>query len=178
MAKGTKYAGFMFENMTFFLMLICGLVFYLYIRVLDLSAQVKEKENRSQVKEKTERCARDLFTDPYAPPIRCDKTVLPDGLSQIPTQGYYEYTQMGILSRDETILPLMGRRLNRQNWQYYTLSGGIGNVQTKLPIRFKGKNAGEYCDEIMNHDDVFVEGYQKTFHATIYENGMYSYLPI
>ena len=53
------------------------------------------------------------------------------------------------------------------------------NLQAKLPVKVKGRNcSGEYgCDEILNGDEVYVEGYNETFKATIYENGLFSYIP-
>jgi sortase (surface protein transpeptidase) len=33
------------------------------------------------------------------------------------------------------------------------------------------------CDEVYNGDTVYVEGYNETFRATIYENALYSYIP-
>ena len=57
--------------------------------------------------------------------------------------------------------------------------GAGGNLQTKLPVKVKGRScSGEYgCDEIYNQDHVYVEGYQDDFIATIYESGLFSYLP-
>lgn len=98
------------------------------------------------------------------------------GLSQ-------DYTQMGILTRekDDLILSLMGRRLvsGLDKWQYYTISN-TGNMNTKLPIKVRGKSgSSEYgCDSLMSGDIVYVEGYQDTFKATIYENGTFSYIPL
>jgi len=141
----------------------------------------------------------DPLTNPYVPPIRCDAGSLTtphiaipviDGKVPInvPTQRYNtQYSQVGILTKQNggnpDILPLMGRQLitSRSNWQYYTVSGGGpgGNLQTKLPVRVKGKScSGEYgCDEIYNNDEVYVEGFQERFVATIYESGLFSYLP-
>lgn len=129
----------------------------------------------------------DPLTDPYVPP---EQIIFP-ALPAVATQPYSaQYIQMGILTRKESksdtqpsdILPLMGRRQrnSRNKWQYYTMSGGgNGNIQTKLPIRVKGKSgSGEYgCDEIYTNDVVFVEGYKDLFVATIYENNMFSYMP-
>jgi hypothetical protein len=66
----------------------------------------------------------------------------------------------------------------RSKMQYYTISN-TGNMNTKLPISVNGKSCtGEYgCDEISNGDVVYVEGYKDTFQATIYENGLFSYIP-
>jgi hypothetical protein len=97
------------------------------------------------------------------------------------------YSQVGIITKQlaqkNEILPLMGRRTitTRDKWQYYTVSGGGagGNLQAKLPVKVKGRNcSGEYgCQEISNGDEVYVEGYQENFRATIYENGLFSYIP-
>ena len=142
----------------------------------------------------------DPLTNPYVPPIRCDAGGLINSpiMMSIPgnsipinirTQRYDpKYIQVGIITKEfshknNEILPLMGRRVitSRDKWQYYSVSGGGagGNLQTKLPVKIKGKNcSGEYgCDEIMNGDEVFVEGYRDNFRATIYENGLFSYIP-
>lgn len=144
--------------------------------------------------------AGDPLTNPYVPPVRCDAGSLmtaPLVMSvpqnsipvNIPTQHYNtQYNQVGILTKQAgsspEILPLMGRRTvtSRDKWQYYTVSGGGpgGNLQAKLPVKVKGRNcSSEYgCSEIYNGDDVYVEGYQEIFRATIYESGLFSYIPI
>jgi len=141
----------------------------------------------------------DPLSNAYVPPIKCDAGSLmipPTVMSipsnsvpiNIPTQSYNtQYTQIGILTKqfgsNRDILPLMGRRTitSRDKWQYYTVSGGGagGNLQAKLPVKVKNRNcSSEYgCDEIHNGDDVYVEGYQEMFRATIYENGLFSYIP-
>jgi len=99
------------------------------------------------------------------------------------------YTQVGILTNkhvtgmsDHLILPLMGRNLwnGRDKWMYYTMTNTNGSINTKLPIRVNGKSGtGEYgCDSISSGDVVYVEGYDDTFRATIYENAVLRYLPI
>lgn len=141
----------------------------------------------------------DPLTNAYVPPIKCDAGGLmnvPLTMNipsnsipiNVPTQHYNaSYSQIGILTKrygnNNEILPLMGRRTitSRDKWQYYTVSGGGagGNLQTKLPIRVNGKQcSGEYgCTEIYSGDEVYVEGFQDTFQATIYESGMFSYIP-
>jgi hypothetical protein len=105
------------------------------------------------------------------------------------TRGYSpDFTQIGILTherhktddisfRDNLILPLFGRRVmnGRDKYQYYTMAMG----STKLPVKVRGRNCiNEYgCDELMNNDMVYVEGYNDTFRATIYENSQFSYIP-
>lgn len=116
-----------------------------------------------------------------------------------------QYTQVGILTKSsgstslfsrktrdsgepdepgaETrlILPLMGRRhmTGRDKWQYYTISN-TGSLNTKLPIRSNGRSCtSEYgCDPLSSGDIVYVEGYNHAFKATIYENSIFSYLPV
>jgi hypothetical protein len=141
----------------------------------------------------------DPLTNAYVPPIKCDAGGLmtapltmstpPNSIPiNVPTQHYNtQYNQVGILTKrygnNNEILPLMGRRTitSRDKWQYYTMSGGGpgGNMQSKLPIRVKGRNcSGEYgCPEVYSGDEVYVEGFQDTFEATIYESGLFSYIP-
>ena len=142
----------------------------------------------------------DPLTNAYVPPVKCDAGGLmnnPVHISvpmnsiaiNVPTQQYnVQYAQVGILTKryghNNEILPLMGRRTvtSRNKWQYYTVSGGGGNggnLQAKLPVKVKGKTcSNEYgCEEVNSGDDVYVEGFQDTFQATIYENGMFSYIP-
>ena len=109
------------------------------------------------------------------------------------TRGYSpEYSQIGILTRerkdrtedtsfrDNMILPLFGRRAvnGRDKYQYYSMSN-TGSVNTKLPVKIRGKSCvGEYgCDELNNGDTAYVEGYNDSFHATVYENNTFSYIP-
>jgi len=141
----------------------------------------------------------DPMSNAYVPPIKCDAGGLmhnPVTMNipinsiaiNVPTQQYnVQYTQVGILTKrygdhNHEILPLMGRRTitSRNKWQYYTVSGGGGmNLQAKLPVKVKGKTcSSEYgCEEVNSGDDVYVEGFRDTFQATIYESGMFSYIP-
>lgn len=116
---------------------------------------------------------RDIFNDPYVPPVKRDD---------------YVYKQMGILTIENKkndydnilILPLMGKQhINgRDKWNYYTISN-TGSLNTKLPVRVKGKVCtNEYgCDQIFNGDIVFVDGYEQSFKTTIYENNGFNYSP-
>jgi len=180
-------SGLCLDNLTWVL-LLC-VVLFLVIKVNDLG---KTATNPVPVPvpvlKDAGRCggSGDPLSNPYVPPIRCDSGSL--GLPiNIPTQGYnLQYSQVGILTRNKggDILPLMGRRVNtsRDKWQYYTVAGGGagGNLQTKIPLKVKGRSASsEYgCDEISNQDHLFVEPYQDDFVATIYESGLFSYLPV
>ena len=98
------------------------------------------------------------------------------------------YRQIGILTKnvrsgaDPLILPLFGRNLlnGRDKWQYYTVANGGGVAfNAKLPISVNGRSCtGEYgCDSVSNGDIVYVEGYDDTFRATIYENATLNYIP-
>ena len=135
---------------------------------------------------------QDIFNDPYRPPLKNNMHHPTDSSDvrgipvNIETRGLpTSYQQIGILnkvnSNDDIILPLMGKRTmaGRDKWQYYTISG-TGNLNARLPVSVNGKScSGEYgCDEIYNGDTVYVEGYNDTFKATIYENGSFQYIPV
>lgn len=101
----------------------------------------------------------------------------------IPTQPVLYnrfYEQIGILTNtNNEILPLYGKIVssNRSKWNYYTMNNAYNSV--KLPITFKNKSCtGEYgCDELMNGDTVYVEGYNSVFEAKIYEKDSLNYIP-
>jgi hypothetical protein len=136
------------------------------------------------------------MNNPYAPPMRTDGMYFPPDSGDIRgipvnvrTRGAnVQYQQLGILTRNgnnggrsaDSILPLMGRQImnGRDKWQYYTMTN-TGNLNTKLPISVNGRSCtGEYgCDSINNGDVVYVEGYNDTFVATVYENSLFQYLP-
>ena len=131
----------------------------------------------------------DVLLDPYVAPLR-DPRVFPRNSSDIRgipinirTQGFNtNYRQVGILTRNggqETILPLMGRPLmaNRDKWQFYTINDKFNGI--KLPVVSKGKSCtNEYgCDDLMNGEDVYIEGYKDTFKVTIYDTNLPEYIP-
>ena len=131
----------------------------------------------------------DVFLNPHSPPLkngmyRQKNSSDPRGIPiNIQTQSSnVNYSQMGVLTREngkETILPLMGRPLfsNRDKWNFYTMNDK--NNMIKLPITFKNKSCtNEYgCDNIYNGDTVYVEGYNETFKATVYDNQVMRYIP-
>lgn len=133
----------------------------------------------------------DVLLNPYKEPVRDDRYLLTGGVNlrdprfipiNIQTQGVginTEYRQVGILTKGDTILPLMGRPLftNRDKWNFYTMNDKSNMI--KLPIRFKNRScSGEQgCDNIYNGDQVFVEGYGANFKATVYDNNVMRYLP-
>jgi hypothetical protein len=141
----------------------------------------------------------DPFNDPYSPPLKADGLFYPPNSGDVrgipmvgvpinmQTRGLNtEYQQVGILTKSNSqnmenkILPLMGRRImtGRDKWQYYTISNS-GNINTKLPVSVNGKSCtSEYgCDNITNGDAIYVEGYSEIFRVTMYENGLFQYLP-
>lgn len=101
----------------------------------------------------------------------------------VPTQPVLynrNYEQIGILTNsNKEILPLFGKIVssNRSKWNYYTMNNAYNAV--KLPITFKNKSCtSEYgCDELMNGDTVYVEGYNSVFDAKIYEKNTLNYIP-
>lgn len=191
MAKKCPPGVLCIENMTIVLLILilCLMGYILYIHTLRIT-QTTNKEN-STVIIAPPNVSNDILGDPYKPPLKNNGYFhTPDsgdvrGIPvNIETRGTgMDYQQVGILTRtgnSDIILPLMGRRLmsGRDNWQYYTLSN-TGNISTKLPVSVNGKSCtGEYgCDIIYNSDVVYVEGYNDTFNATIYENNLFRYLP-
>ena len=192
---------------TLFIVFLIGIILYLGYRLSNLGnsptlpSPFIQKQN--DIRNDLSRCGGnggDPMSNAYVPPVKCDAGGLmkdPVSLSipmnsiaiNIPTQHYnVQYAQVGILTKrygnNNEILPLMGRRTvtSRNKWQYYTVSGGGGNggnLQAKLPVKVRGKTcSNEYgCEEVNSGDDVYVEGFQDTFQATIYESGMFSYIP-
>ena len=164
-----------------FLLLI---VFYLVFLLRTSNPNQNQTQRTISLAKDVGRCGGgDPLKDPYIPPVKCDMGSLDHGIPiNIPTQRTsQEYTQIGILSSKQVILPLMGRRtiISRDKWQYYTISGGDKSLQTKLPIKVKGRNASAEngVDEIYTNDEVYVEGLKELFTVTIYETGLFSYLP-
>jgi hypothetical protein len=156
------------ENMTLvMLILIFGTLIYMFYKQSPPQQTVMQIQPSPlmQMQMQQPPMRMDTMNDPYAPPVR--------------TETRDSYSQIGILTRDELILPLMGRQYQRgrDKWQYYTISN-TGNLNTKLPVSVKGKSCtSEYgCDQIMNGDQIYVEGYNNTFNATVYENNMFRYM--
>jgi len=135
----------------------------------------------------------DVLLNPYQPPLRDDR-YFPIGLGgflgggggggglpiNVPTHSVNTtYRQVGILTRGDTILPLMGKPLfsNRDKWNFYTMNDK--NNMIKLPLSNKGKSCtSEFgCNNIYNGDTVYVEGYNDAFKATVYDNQVMQYIP-
>lgn len=112
----------------------------------------------------------------YTPPLKMDLGMSAMMLPMETRGTGAPYSQMGILTRGDQILPLMGRRLNRDRYNYYTMSTN-GTINTKLPLKVKGRSGTtEYgCDELSCGDRVNVAGFNDVFDVTLYENGMFVY---
>jgi len=189
------------ENMTLFILLLI-LLLITYIYYTQFVKMVKHDNNNNATKIimispplqttslATIATRADPMNDLYSPPMKTDGIINSGDVRGLPinvqTRGLNtSYQQIGILTRlnggsQEMILPLMGRKImsGRDKWQYYTMSN-TGNLNTKLPVSVNGKSCtSEYgCNDISNGDNVYVEGYNDTFKATIYENGLFSYIP-
>ena len=189
------------ENMTLFLLFVILVLFvYFYYNISKSertntdSAKVIFVTQPPQMNNLSSASTHlDPFNDPYAPPLKTNSIYYPrttgDIRGAIPinveTRGLNtSYQQIGILTRlsgsNDMILPLMGRQVmsGRDKWQYYTISN-TGNLNTKLPISQNGKSCtSEYgCDNINNGDVVYVEGYNDSFRATVYDSGTFQYIP-
>ena len=183
------------ENMTLFVLVLL-IVLLVYVYHMQFIKQ-KPHDSTKIVVVSQPSLGNDPFNDPYSPPMKTNGFFFP-GPPPIPaaagipinvqTRGTgMGYQQVGILTRmvgkghhGDMILPLMGRKImtGRDKWQYYTISN-TGNLNTKLPVSRNGKSCtNEYgCDDISNGDTVYVEGYNDTFRATVYENNMFNYIP-
>lgn len=116
---------------------------------------------------------RDVLLDPYIPPLKDERY---SGIRLNASTINTNYRQVGILTplngSEDKILPLMGRPLNlgRNSWQYYTISNQHNNVKLQI-VKNKKKCNNEYgCNEILEKERVFVQGYNQPFITTIYEN--------
>jgi len=180
------------ENMTLFVIMLGFVItiYYFHLSIRLRGNRYGTTKPEIQVVNNTNYPSNsqlDPLSNPYAPPLKISTN---DFRTQMPINVRTQYTnpnysQIGILTRkngeNDLILPLMGTTLNtsRNKWIYYTISN-TGNVNTKLPLRINGRSSmNEYgCDEINNNDVIYVEGYKSDFQATIYENGLYSYIPM
>jgi hypothetical protein len=198
---------FCIENMTLFIMfiilIILGYLYYLYlVKQPSRNNVVYSNEPNPNVYVLStpptlapiSTRAVDTINNPYVPPVNTIDmgSIMPTIVApvragvpvNVPTRGYdSNYTQVGILTRTtggDMILPVMGRQTSygRGKYQYYTMSNS-GNFSAKLPLSVNGKSCtSEYgCDEINTGDIVYVEGYNDTFRATIYENSALAYIP-
>lgn len=195
------------ENMTLFVLILLAIsVAYLYYRQFRSDKQPETKiivpSSFLSTAQSSSAVVYPAITDSiYTPPLN---TIDVRGPVELPPQPHHPlmsipvnirtstantpYRQIGILTKsggnggEPLILPLFGRSLlnGRDKWQYYTManSGGV-SFNAKLPISVNGRSCtGEYgCDSVSNGDVVYVEGYDDTFRATIYENATLNYIP-
>jgi len=189
---------FCIENMTLFILIvILVLIVYFYHRHFSTLQTPQSEPSKVIIVAPPSLGAiatrQDPMNNPYAPPTKSDSLYYPPNFGDIrgaipvniETRGLQtSYQQIGILTRvsgsKDMMLPLMGRRnmAGRDKWQYYTISN-TGNFNTKLPVSVNGKSCtSEYgCDNINNGDIVYVEGYNDTFRATVYETSTFQYIP-
>lgn len=193
------------ENMTLFILVLLSIsVGYLYYKQFG-STTVRSQSKTTYIMTPPRPQLSTVIVDPqnpYIPPLNTidvrgpvEIPPVPSLVSGIPVNirtstANTQYRQIGILTKnvksgrdsEPLILPLFGRSLlnGRDKWQYYTManSGGV-SFNAKLPISVNGKSCtSEYgCDSISNGDVVYVEGYNDTFRATIYENATMNYIP-
>lgn len=172
------------ENITLsFLVLLLFAIGFLYYQNMKQPQPKVEVEEKIVVSSPPQMRmpSNDVFNDPYAPPLKNTyvRELVP---VNIPTQGLPQaYSQVGILTNNDgenLILPLMGRRYNSDKWMYYTISNS-GNLNTKLQIIVNGKSGTyEYgVNELYSGDIVVVDGYNKKFIVTIYNNSQFNYIP-
>ena len=157
------------DNLSGFILLFIFIVVLVYLK------------NNNQVKKQVYRDDTYIQTHVVQPHVVQPRVV--NVPVNVPTQQVLynrHYEQIGILTNmNKEILPLFGKiaSSNRSKWNYYTMNNSYNAV--KLPITFKNKSCtGEYgCDELMNGDTVYVEGYNSVFEAKMYEKNTLNYIP-
>ena len=96
-------------------------------------------------------------------------------IKPIATRGYTQFSKIGYLSNQNTILPLYGKQtyIGSITWNYYTLSDTEHHV--KIPLIVDNKDCLDYigCKELYNDDIVYLEAYQQTFKVFIYKPDIY-----
>ena len=191
------------ENMTIFVLILLSIsIAYLYYKQFGTSNS-KPRDNIIVNNAAPSPIVDPGLQNLYVPPLNTIDVRGPIQLPPLPSgtpsglpvnirtsSANTPYRQIGILTKnvrtgngtDPLILPLFGRNLlnGRDKWQYYTVanSGGVA-FNAKLPISVNGRSCtSEYgCDSVSNGDTVYVEGYDNTFRATIYENATLNYIP-
>jgi hypothetical protein len=185
---------FCVENVTLaFLVIILIIASYFAYLHLKVPTQIINKMPQPTIITNESTSQDNIFNNAMKPPLRDNQYFPPlagDVRGGIPINIKTRATprsfeQIGILTKpggnENLILPLMGRPTDtgRDKWEFYTISNS-GSVNTKLPISFQGKNcSSEYgCDDIMNGDQIYVEGYNSTFKVTKYDNSSFRYIPV
>ena len=90
-----------------------------------------------------------------------------------------EYQQIGILTSNNDVKPLFGRRIYKGSnlWNYY--SALDSHLSTKIPIKKTNKNCIEEqgCSEITNGDTVEISGSTNSYNVELYPNNEFRYIP-
>jgi hypothetical protein len=98
----------------------------------------------------------------------------------IPTQGLPEsFQSVGVVSVDEKILPLYGRRTagGGDRWNYYTRTDTYNPVP--IPVRFQKRDCMDDvgCNEILSGEEVKIEVMNKKGRTSIYKYDGPKYIP-
>jgi len=174
------------ENVSMFFIIICVVLLgYLIYSITNNKSNEKIVINQTnQDKGFPFFSLSDPLLNPYAPPLRDERYLVPINVSTNVGAVDTSYRQVGILTplqgkSKDSILALMGRPLftNRNKWQYYTTSNQHNNV--KLPLMYNGRSCtNEYgCDQLNSGDSVYVEGANEAYKVTLYDNATMKYLP-
>lgn len=198
MSKQCPPGVFCIENTTilFFIIIFVVIGYIVYQNMYNVGAKNINIINKipNAILGNENNSTSNIFNDPYKPPLTVNQHFpqiqsndVRGGIPiNIKTRGVPQsYKQIGILTKEgnneNLILPLMGRisQTGRDKWNFYTISNS-GSVNTKLPISVNGKScSNEYgCDDIMNGETVYVEGYNDIFNVTKYENNDFQYIPV
>ena len=119
---------------------------------------------------------RDWMSAPEFPP-RGGIASLP---INIPTKGLPEsFQSVGIVSVDDKILPLYGRRTagSSDRWNYYTRTDTYNPVP--LPVRFQRRDCMDDtgCQELMSGETVKIDGMHKEGKTELYRMDGPKYIP-
>ena len=120
---------------------------------------------------------RDTLRDPYAPPLQSRLNYNPNSNTNFSQIGLLTAVDNGTNSSGP--IPLMGKPINsnRNKWQYYSMSDQFNRM--KLPVKINGKKGmTEYgINEVVNGDNVFIDGLNSTYKVSLYENDNIPYDP-
>lgn len=177
---------FCVEHCSVFFVILCLSVFayFFFLSNLKHHSETSAKQNIIvNNRETTPVWNVPNMLNPFAPPLRDERYLVPINVSTNIGAVDTQYRQVGILNSLNTksaILALMGRPIftNRDKWQYYTNSND-GNVGIKLPVSRSGRSCtNEYgCDKLYNGDTVYIEGINEAYRVTLYDNDTMRYLP-
>jgi len=98
----------------------------------------------------------------------------------IPTQGLPEsFQSVGVVSVDDKILPLYGRRTGRggDRWNYYTRTDTYNPVP--IPVKFQKRDCMDDvgCQEILSGEEIKVEVMNKPGRTSMYRYDGPKYIP-